>query len=107
MGLIKLAGLLIKTPFKVYCVLAGLGAQSRKDMLHMSVRLFFAPWARPANQGIVHLICSNKGRRLWKAPDSNKASSLNLVIKCIGKVVCILQALGLSKLLVLLNKDSV
>ena len=75
----------------MYQFLAGFGAQSRTDTLHMSVRLFFAPLARPANQGIVHLICSNKARTLY------------LVIKCIGKVVCISQALELSKLLAMFN----
>ena len=64
LGFSKLLGLLIRTPFKVYLSLAGLGAKSRKDTLHMSMRLFFAPWARPANQSIVHLTFSNKVRRL-------------------------------------------
>ena len=66
LGLIKLTCLLIKTPLKVYLGLAGIGAQSRKAMLHMSMRLFYAPWARPANQSIVHLISPNKVRRLLK-----------------------------------------
>ena len=46
MRLIKRLQLLMGTPFKVYLGLAG-----------------FAPWARPANQSIPHLIFSNKVRR--------------------------------------------
>ena len=84
LGLLKLLDLLIRAPLRVNCVLAGLGAQSRTDMLHMSVRLFFAPWARPANQRVIRLNFSNKVRRLWKAPSSNKASTLNWVIKFVG-----------------------
>ena len=59
----KVVYLLIKTPLKVGCVLAGFGAQSRTDTLHMSMRLFFAPWARPANQRLPRVTSSNKGRR--------------------------------------------
>ena len=66
--------------------MAGLGVQSRTDMLHMSVQLFFAPWARPANQSVIRLNYSNKVRRLWKAPSSNKASPSNRFIEDIVNI---------------------